>query len=62
MRTRKKRRKGFYVRRIIGKNCRFLSYDGGVGWCALSGRKCCKSRKCGYEEESRTIDRLKEIL
>ena len=63
MRIRRKRRKGYYVKRVIGKNCRFLSYSGKIALCGLRpGEYCGKTEECGYEEESRTIDRLKETL
>lgn len=63
MRIKRRRKKGFYSRRIVGKNCRYLKYDGGTAKCGLkTGGLCSKTCECGYEEESRTLDKLREIL
>lgn len=63
MRIKRKRRKGVYVRRIVGKNCKHLMHAAGKPKCNLkNGDFCSKTHDCGYEEESRTIARLKEIL
>lgn len=63
MRTKRRRKKGVYVRRIVGKNCKYLVRVAGKAGCGLcDGEPCVKTRSCGYEEESHTIDRLKETL
>lgn len=63
MRKKRRRKKGIYVRRVIGKNCKYLVRAGGKAGCVLhDGELCSKMRGCGYEEDSRTIDRLKETL
>ena len=63
MRIKRKRRKGRYVRRIVGKNCKYLVRVGGKAKCGLrSGEYCSKTYDCGYEEESRTLDKLREVL
>ena len=63
MRTKRKRRKGIYVRRIIGKNCKYLVRAGGKAKCSLrNGEYCSKTCECGYEEESRTLDKFRETL
>jgi hypothetical protein len=63
MRLRQKRKKRIYNKNIIGKNCKFISYLNGIAICKLSNNDPCnKTNTCGYEEESRTINRLKNIL
>jgi len=63
MRIKRKRRKGVYIRRVVGKNCKYLMRVMGRARCGLkNGEFCSKTRDCGYEEESRTIDRLQEVL
>lgn len=63
MRIKRRRKKNAEKRAVVGRNCRFISYRGGAAVCGLrDGEECRKTRSCGYEEESRTIDRLKEEL
>ena len=63
MRTKRKRKKGRYGRRIVGKNCKYLLRAGRTAKCGLrAGEYCNKTRECGYEEESRIIGRLIERL
>lgn len=63
VRIKQKRRKGRYVRRIVGKNCKYLVRTGGKAKCSLrNGEYCSKTCECGYEEESRMLDKLREVL
>lgn len=62
MRIRRKRRKGVYAKRVIGKNCRFLQHEGRMAKCGLRGEPCRKTDECGYEEKSRTVDRLMRMM
>lgn len=63
MRIKRRRKKGGAKRPVVGRNCVFLSYDGPVAVCGLRpGETCSKSGTCGYEEKSRTIDRLKDAI
>lgn len=63
VRIKLKRRKGRYARRIVGKNCKYLVRAGGKAKCSLrNGEYCSKTCECGYEEESRTLDKLREAL
>jgi len=63
VRTKRRRKKGVYDRRVVGKNCRHLVRAGGKALCGLrDGEPCSKKRGCGYEEESRTMERLRKAL
>lgn len=59
MRIKHRRKKNAKKRAVVGRNCRFLSYCGGAAVCGLrDDEPCSKKRGCGYEEESRTMERL----
>jgi hypothetical protein len=63
MRIKRNRKKGTSKRNVIGKNCKFITYINGNAVCKFHSNELCnKTNTCGYEEESRTISKLIDLL